>query len=92
MIDLYQRPIGNEMYEFKNKIKTYGYTYRDTSYYPEYPFYKRQEIENKEYYGNITVEFDNNCNVVKFISIDEEFYKKITNDQFLKIVNGDDQI
>ena len=74
MIQLYQRPIGNQSYEFDNKIKTYVYTYKDNTFYPNQPFYKT--LEKKELYGNITVKFDDKCKVKEFISINENVYKE----------------
>ena len=76
MIQLYQTPIGRQSKDFKNKVKTYGYTYYDNTPKPDEPFYK-QEFK-KEYYGNITLKFDDKCNVIDFVSIDANIYKKIS--------------
>ena len=76
MIQLYQTPIGQQSKDFKNKVKTYGYTYFDNSPKPDEPLYKKEF--RKEYYGNISLKFDDKCNVVEFVSMDENIYKKLS--------------
>jgi hypothetical protein len=74
LVQLYQTPIGQQSKDFKNKVKTYGYIYLDNTPRPDEPIYKQQT--KKEYYGNISFKFDDKCNVIEFVSIDENIYIK----------------